>query len=252
MTACMATIMVAGTAMHAVDASFPETATTGGPGDDEPPLANALLLGVIQQLPPDPIRVTGELLVRKRRGVPVAVYGFELIARWGAMIPQSQYTIRDAFGRTIEQLTLSHGKSPIFHYAAGDPLVPAPIHSLGKPVQESDITWMDLTLSFLWWTDASHETEESIRGFDCYVIHVNAPPDQAGPYKSVRLWISKKAGMMLQAEGLNAEGQPVRQLWVRSVKKVNDAWMIKDMEIQKVPPVQRTKLHIAEVELLEP
>ncbi len=252
MSACMAAMLVSSGSLKSDEWSRPELAAAGEPSDEEPPPASALLLGVVRQLPPHPIRVTGELLVRRRRGVPVAVYGFELIARWGAQTPQSQYTIRDAFGRTIEQLSLTHGETPVFQYAAGDPLVPAPLHSLAKPVQESDITWMDLTLSFLWWTDARYESEDSVRGFDCYVIRVNAPPNQSGPYHSVRLWISKNAGMMLQAEGLDGDGQPVRQLWVRSVRKLDESWMIKDMEIQKYPALQRTKLHIAEVESLEP
>jgi len=246
----MAAMMTAAV-LAVADGTRTETAAAD-PAEDEPPPAGALLLGVIRQLPPDPIRVTGELLVRRRRGVPVATYGFELIARWGALTPQSRYTIRDSFGRTLEQLTLTHGETPVFHYATGDPLVATPLHSLARPIQESDITWMDLTLSFLWWTDARHETEESARGFDCYVIRVNAPQDQPGPYRSVRLWISKNAGMMLQAEGLDGDGQPVRQLWVRSVRKLDDAWMIKDMEVQHYPAVHRTKLHIAEVEPLEP
>lgn len=249
---CMAALLATAGALQAADSPHQEASSSAGTvDDDEVPLAAALLAGVVQQLPRDPIRITGELLVRRQRGIPLATYGFELLARWGDRSPESTYTIRDAFGQTLEQLTLTHGETPTFHYAAGSPLVPAPLDSLARPVQGSDITWMDLTLSFLWWTDARHETQDSVRGFDCYVILVNAPPSQPGPYNSVRLWISKKGGMMLRAEGLDAAAKPIRQLWVRSVKKLDDAWMIKDMEIQKVPAVQRTKLSISEVERLQ-
>ncbi len=253
MTVFVAVALVACGTLSGADLFRPESPVAGAdPSEDEPPPASALLLGVIQQLPPHPVQITGELLIRRRRGVPVATYGVELTAQWGALAPRSAYTIRDAFGQVLEQLEIIHGETPVFKYAAGDPPVPAPMHSLGRAIQESDITWMDLTLSFLWWTDARHETTDSVRGFDCHVILANAPPGQPGPYQQVRLWISKSAGMMMQAEGLDAAGKPLRRLWVRSVRKLDDAWMIKDMEIQKYPAVQRTKFTIAEVERLQP
>jgi len=253
MAICTAALLAAPAArLSAADPSRSVLSIPDSADDDEVPIAAALLAGVVQQLPPDPIRVTGELLVRRRRGIPIKTYGFELVARWGAATPQTRYTIHDAFGDPLEQLTLTHGNSPTFQYAAGNPLVPQPMHTLARPIQASDITWMDLTLSFLWWTDASLEGEDSVKGFDCHVIRVNAPPDQQGPYKSVRLWISKNAGMMLRAEGLDGDANPVRRLWINSVQKIDDAYMIKDMEIQKYPAVQRTKLSIAEVERLQP
>jgi len=220
------------------------------PDDDEVPIASTLLESVIRQLPADPIRVTGKLLVRRHRGVPVKTYGFELIARWGDNEPHTQYTIFDAFGAPLEQLSLTHTTPPRVTYAAGAELTPVPIGSMGRQIQQSDISWLDLTLSFLWWTDAYHEGEESVRTFDCYIIRVNRPPDEPGPYHSVRLWISKKAGMMLRAEGLDISGNPIRQLWVQNVQKIDGAWMVKDMEIQSPPAVQRTKLSITEVERL--
>jgi hypothetical protein len=252
--AICATALLAAPASHlpAADPSRSALSVPDTANDDEVPIAAALLAGVVQQLPPDPIRVTGELVVRRMRGVPIKTYGFELVARWGDSTPQTQYTIRDAFGDPIEQLTLTHGSNPVVAYAAGNPLVPQPIVSLARPIQASDITWMDLTLSFLWWTDARLEGEDSVKGFDCHVIRVNAPPAQQGPYKSVRLWIGKKAGMMLRAEGLDGDDRPVRRLWINSVQKIDEAYMIKDMEIQKYPAVQRTKLSIAEVERLQP
>jgi len=228
--------------------SAPSAADTAD--DDDVPIAAALLAGVINQLPREPIRVTGTLLVRRRRGVPISTYGFELIARWGDAIPRTRYTILDAFGEPLERLELTHGESPTYDYAVGNPLESRPVYTLDRPVQSTDITWMDLTLSFLWWTDARLEGEDSVKGFDCHVIRINAPPDQQGPYKSVRLWIGKKAGMMLRAEGLDADDKPIRRLWINSVKKIDDAYMIKDMEIQKYPAIQRTKLSIAEVERL--
>jgi hypothetical protein len=122
-------------------------------------------------------------------------------------------------------------------------------------IQESDITWADLTLSFLWWRTASMAGEETVRGYSCYIVDV-VPPESVSttntntgmPYASVRLWIEKKNRVMLQAEGRAKDGTPVRTMWVKSVKKINERWMIKDMEIQGYPDVHRTRLHIEDVQ----
>ncbi len=42
--------------------------------------------------------------------------------------------------------------------------------------------------------------------------------------------------------------QPIRRLWIDSFKKINDQWMIKDMEVEAEPVAHRTKLTIREVE----
>jgi hypothetical protein len=54
--------------------------------------------------------------------------------------------------------------------------------------------------------------------------------------------------MLLRAEGLAADGRVIRRLWVKSVKKINDRWMVKDLEVQQTPSPHRTKLTIHDVE----
>jgi hypothetical protein len=243
------------------------------------PSANQLLRDVVAGLPMDPIHVSGELLVRKRRGVPVASFGFELDADWGATPAQASYRIRDAFGQTLEQLTITHDRDTAYQYATGDPLQPAELPNLSGSIQGTDLSWIDLTLAYLWWPGGKIAGEESIRSFDCYIVDIPAPgngsqrsgvrgqkseteitphspqstpPSPQSTYSRVRLWIGKKARMMLQAEGYDANDEIVRRLWVRSCKKVDDQWIIKDMEVQHYPVVHRTKLRVNEVKAKNP
>ena len=53
--------------------------------------------------------------------------------------------------------------------------------------------------------------------------------------------------MLLQAEGYSEDGNLVRRLWVKGFKKINERWMIKDMEIQSYPYRHRTRLRVREV-----
>ena len=47
-------------------------------------------------------------------------------------------------------------------------------------------------------------------------------------------------------------GELVRRFWIKSFKKVNERWMIKDMEVEGIPPVHRTKVSIREVDVNAP
>jgi len=213
-----------------------------------PPSAEDLLDHVIAQLPLEPIRMSGKLIVRRRRGVLLATYGFEMALHLGETPPRATYTILDAFGTPLERLSItwSNDRAPTFDFAEGAEFSPSSLSNLAQPIQQTDISWMDLTLSFLWWPNGNVVGEESIKGYDCYIVELPAPASNAGPYSRVKLWIDRKMHMMLQAEGYSQDLLR-RRLWIKSCRKVNDRWMIKDMEIQKYPALHRTKLQILEV-----
>jgi hypothetical protein len=139
-------------------------------------------------------------------------------------------------------------------YQANEDETPSelPLHTR---IQETDISWADLTLAFLWWPNSRVVGDDTVRGRECLVLDIPAPEraptsvDEINsmPYTSVRLWVDREMLMLLQAEGRDSEGDPMRKLWVKSLKKIDGQWMIKDMEIQSFPPIHRTRLRIREV-----
>jgi hypothetical protein len=229
--------------------------------DDEPPDLSGpnILRAVVARLPAEPLTISGDLTVRKRRGVLLRTLKFDMHLDWAAQPSTARYTILDALGGELEQLTVTRreGGIPDFSFASGRPLAPAALPNLFQAIRGTDLTWMDLTLSFLWWEGAARVGEEEIRGRPCYVLRVPAPEHAGGPpegrggagtaYTAVRLWVDRQLFMLLQAEGYGTGGEPLRRLWVKSFKKINDRWMIKDMEVEGVPAVHRTKLRIREV-----
>jgi hypothetical protein len=233
-------------------------------GDAPPtlPTVDQLLDAVVAQLPRDPLRITGDLSVRRRHGVVERELKFDMELRWGEQPPRACYTIRDAFGSDLESLTVLRPprEAPRFEYARGNPLRPAPLPDLSSSIQGSDITWTDLSLSFLWWRDGEVTGTDEVSGRECYVVVVKVPPESAKgeagrAYARARMWVDQKASMVLQAEALNAQGEVVRRLWVRSLKKitekVREQWMIKDLEVQQFPSVHRTKLTVHDVDANE-
>jgi len=49
---------------------------------------------------------------------------------------------------------------------------------------------------------------------------------------------------VLQAEGYDVRGELVRRLFMKSFKKIEDRWMVKDMDIQCFPSEHRTNLRV--------
>lgn len=235
------------------------SATNSNPAVDVVPLkdwpdGDALLQAVRSQLPSEPLRIDGDIIVRRRRGVVERQFHFEMQLAWGRDPATATYTLRDGLGGDLEQLMISRATqsdSVSYAYAKGYPLRPAPMAGLFAPLQQSDLSWSDLSLSFLWWRGGRVTGVEEVLGYSCYVMEVPAPADlpaSAGAsYAGVRLWIDRKMCMMLQAEGLDKNGAPVRKLWIRSLKKINGRWMIRDLEVEETGSSHRTKVVIQEV-----
>jgi len=213
-----------------------------------PRSADAMLDHVIAQLPSTPVSATGTIFVRQRRGIPIATYGFTLDAHWQSPATSVSYTILTADGTPLESLVFQPAASEIFTYRQGPQGTPAPLPDLTANIARTDVSWLDLTLYFLWWRGARYAGEDTVRGFHCHIIEVDAPTGQAhGTYASVRLWISSEQGLLLQAEGRDKDGNPIRRLWVQSVRQIGEQWMIHTLEIQQSDQIQRTRLQVVDV-----
>jgi hypothetical protein len=58
----------------------------------------------------------------------------------------------------------------------------------------------------------------------------------------MRIWVDKQMKCIMQAEQLNPQGDTVRRMWVQRVKKMDERWMIRHMEIETIGSGHRTKL----------
>lgn len=210
------------------------------------PPGEQLLADMRAQMPREPLTLTGELQVRKRKGVVVRTLAVEIVLDLGAEPQVARYTLRDAFGKDLEQLTItrSRNRPAAVEYASGNPLVKQPEPDLFQPLAGTDMSWTDLSLAFLWWEGGKTVQADTYRGQSCYVVEVPAPAGKPCPYAKVRLWMDEKIHVVLQAEGYDAAGKLVRRLMIKSCKKMNDRWMIKDMELQSYPSEHRTDLRI--------
>lgn len=211
--------------------------------------ANPLLAGVIAVLPDIPLVVNGDLLKRDAKGKVETTYRVEMVLDWKAEVPTARYTIRDAFGTSLEHLAITWAVAgePEYRYFTGQPLGAAPLPPLNQTILDTDITWLDLSLSFLWWQGGEMQGTESVRGRECRVIDVPAPENQTADFDGVRLWVESKIGIVLRAEGYGIDGELIRRMDVKSFKKIRKHWVIKDIEFQSFPKKTKTSLLVRDV-----
>ncbi len=202
----------------------------------------------LARLPVEPLTLKGLLTVRRQRGVVLREVPFAIHLNWGAPQPAAEYELFDNFGRVVERLAvrqLANGTMAAA-WSDADGLVVTNTPSLADAIRGTDLTWLDLTLSFLWWEDARLDGEEDFRGSRCDKVLVT-PPRPIPGCAAMRLWIDRRLGFIRQVEQLDAGGARVRRMWVSSVAKSGDRWMIRNMEVERPGSGRRTKLHVEDL-----
>lgn len=219
--------------------SPPTTAVARLPAVDE------LMQNLLARLPSKPVTLTGELLT-----APVTGESSRLTISIQLKYPREAiYTIGDAFGKPIEQLTVLRDHARVSYlYLTGDPLRGARAPSLDQAIQNTSLSWMDLTLGFLWWDGGRIIGQEKNRGQPCYVLDRHAPPRDLMPYASMRIWIDTRSSMLMEAVGYDMLENPLRRLSIKSFKKINNEWMVKDLEVENFATHAVTTLRIRNVE----
>jgi hypothetical protein len=218
----------------------------GAPPSAAPVSGAALLAACLARLPVDPVAMTGWLSMRRPRGIVTKQLGFKVELHWGGEPPLARYTVTDRDGEVLEQVVVRRGERVELARLAGPRLEPAPTPEWNARIQGSDVTWLDVTLGFLWWNDPRLVGEDTVKGRLCDVLEVS-PPDPVPDCARVRLWLDRETSLLLKAEELDFEGRLNRQLWVRSARKMGERWMVSDLEVETRGSGHRTRLHILEL-----
>ena len=173
-------------------------------------------------LPAEPVTMEGEIVLRNRKGIPSGEYDYSLRADRTVMPAKLNFEFR------------KHGESEVLEKL--EILRPGPVPE-GK-VLKTDVTWLDLSLDFLWWPKAEYETEregETVHGQKCDVILISNGERQ------VRAWCDRKTGCLMQAEELK-DGKPRRRLWGTRIKRFDGRWFPNVIEVETIGSGHRTKI----------
>ena len=64
--------------------------------------------------------------------------------------------------------------------------------------------------------------------------------------RTVRVWVDRKTGALMQAEELK-DGEAVRRLWGTRIRKFGERWMANVLEVETIGSGHRTKITVEEL-----
>ena len=206
---------------------------------EDPPSAQELLKSVRIAQSSQDWKLTGRIRTGSRK-IP-----FKLTLEKGA--------IRYEFTDNSDTLTLRLGeKSSTLEETKGGKTGRVTAAKFDAPVHETDISYEDLALRFIYWRDANVVGSDMISAHRCWKVEARPANDKDSQYARVMLWIGREDGALMKAESYDASGKWVRRFTVTSVMKREGFWMLKQMRIESshgrsVDP-KPTYLEIEEVE----
>ena len=163
---------------------------------------------------PANVELSGRIILRNRKGIPQAEHDYVL-----------------SRSNSVTRLTVD-----------GQPYQ-APSTRHQAPLLNTDVTWSDIALDYLWWDDFSFDAEregESVHGQVCAVVLLKKGE------RTVRVWVDRKTGALMQAEELR-DGKAVRRLWGTRIRKFGERWMANVLEVETIGSGHRTKITVEEL-----
>lgn len=206
------------------------------------PSALSILATARNQLPVEPVRMKGVLSERAPNGFLKKALNIEMDLMWSEEPSRAVYRISNEKTGNIETLEILWKKGgPDYVYTQnGSVLDDFDPHTI---IDGLDVTWADLSFSFLWHPDAETKGSGKKLGRECYMVSVPRPAGH-----TLLLWIEKKTGRMMGAKEETADGKTDKIIKVVSVKEFDDLWMVKDLDIIRPSEKGRTSLRIDSVE----
>ncbi|RZO87518.1 MAG: outer membrane lipoprotein-sorting protein [Kiritimatiellaceae bacterium] len=195
------------------------------------PTAHQILQRVQQHLPPHPLQLSGKLYRKAPNGYNKVSLPLTATLRLGNPTPTAQYQVDN---QTLT-LTWSNG-TPHYHFS--NPAL-QPHHEIAQ----SGMNWNDLSLAFLWWPNARLLGETTKINRHAWLIEIPVPNST----ERLHLWIEKEMAMLLEAQWLDAHDDTQRTLRIKRIRKIDDLWIAKQLEIIHHTTGERSVLYLHDI-----
>ncbi len=151
-------------------------------------------------------------------------------------------TVTYSFDNPEQAITLDlRGNDSKLTERSGNKTNPIRAARFDEAVRNTDISFEDLALKFLYWKNPKILGEETIRTRKTWKMELQAPRGQS-QYGVARLWIDQAGGALMRVEGFDDKGRLIRRFEVISAQKIEDQWMLKQMRIETIDPeTKKTK-----------
>jgi len=180
-----------------------------------------------------------DLRVLPRRGQTRVVSGGRLWGSRNETGPVSRVELPVTEGGAGQRLLVQNGPSGAVWLAPTQVLSTAPgtldPAALFTPLAGTDLTAFDLQMPFLYWGDFVFEGLAPVRGRPAHVFLLY-PPDAISAQKpelaGVRVFLDTQFGALVQAQQIGAEERVLKSITVLDLKKVDDQWMVKTIDVR--------------------
>ncbi|MBC8040139.1 MAG: hypothetical protein H7Y06_06330 [Opitutaceae bacterium] len=107
--------------------------------------------------------------------------------------------------------------------------------ALFTPLAGTGLTAFDLQMPYLYWSDFVFEGVAPVRGRPAHVFLLYPPEDIAAlkpEMTGVRVYLDTQFGALVQSQQIGAEERVLKSLNVLDLKKVDDQWMVKTIDLR--------------------
>jgi len=212
--------------------------------------AQWLLISCVSRLPSEPYVFTGVIVMRKAYGVELKRLKFKSTISWNPTTSYAEYDISSAKGELLETVRSSRrGRVFTLTRTVGANREAAEPPNLNDTIQGTDVTWLDAMMDFVWWTKPEITGTDRVKGRNSTVVKVH-PSEPVPGCAYVKVWIDDEQSAVLQAMQVNEKFQVTKNMWVRSIQKIDDQWIVKDIEVETPGTGNRTKITVETVKQL--
>jgi len=148
--------------------------------------------------------------------------------------PRTVFHLRSILGAPLEQMEIEwRPDGAVWRRVADDgrrQLVPA---GGAAAVADTFVRWQDLTLPFLWWTNLHYLGKEQVKGRECDVVDLAAPPGELR-WSRVRIYVDRELAVILRAETFDRRGAPDAVVEAKAIRRVPPGfWIVSRLDITR-------------------
>ena len=124
--------------------------------------------------------------------------------------------------------------------------------ALFAPLAGTDLTAFDLQMPFLYWNDFVYEGMAPVGSRPAHVFLMYPPADITAlkpELAGVRVYLDTQFGALVQSQQIGAEERVLKTMVVLDIKKVDDQWMVKAIDIRNDATRNKTQFVVTGVAL---
>ena len=231
---------------------------------DAQPRGNRLLPRYVTVGPPDQAEGRRVMEEFRQLGLPGDYYlefVLEILPRrgersrvpgrlWGSRThegPVSRLALHLLNGSNERLLVSSGTNANIWQWTPGDGVERMPLEEVLDPLAGSHATPFDLQMPFVHWPEYVFEGVTRVRGRTAHAFLLYPPGDFAKAHPNVggvRIYLDLQFHALMQAVVLDVDEQPLRTLTVLDLKKVDDQWIVKTIDIRDDATRDKTRFRV--------